>query len=212
VPEHRLAHQRLSTGLLGDPAASGHIEPMSRFVVAVLAALWFLAGGNPAPADQTDSRLDKLFADLKATSDPVEGEAITGSIWRIWYETDNAKAKALLVEGVDAMESDRYDAALADFDRLVETAPDFAEGWNRRATLLYLMGEVDGSVRDIERTLELEPRHFGALSGLGLIYLQIGNEEAALKAFKRAFEINPHLEGVKANIESIEKSIKEKGI
>jgi len=67
-------------------------------------------------------------------------------------------------------------------------------------------------VRDIERTLELEPRHFGALSGLGLIYVQIGNEQAALKAFKQAFEINPHLEGVKANIESIEKSMSDKGI
>ncbi|HEY6335174.1 MAG TPA: tetratricopeptide repeat protein [Alphaproteobacteria bacterium] len=185
---------------------------MKKLVISALAALWFVAAGHPASADQTDGRLDKLFADLKATSDPVEGQAITESIWQIWYETDNTKAEALLNEGVDAMDNDRYDAALEDFNRLVETAPDFAEGWNRRATLLYMMGEFDGSVRDIERTLELEPRHFGALSGLGLIYVQIGNEEAALKAFKQAFEINPHLEGVKANIESIEKSMSDKGI
>jgi tetratricopeptide (TPR) repeat protein len=202
----------LSAGRLGVLAVSRHIERMKKLVIPALAALWFVAAGYPASADQTDGRLDKLFADLKATSDPVEGEAITASIWQIWYETDNTKAEALLTEGVDAMENDRYDTALEDFDRLVETAPDFAEGWNRRATLLYMMGEVDGSVRDIERTLELEPRHFGALSGLGLIYVQIGNEEAALKAFKRAFEINPHLEGVKANIESIEKSMSDKGI
>jgi len=189
-----------------------HIGFMKWLVISALAALSLATAGRPAFADQTDSRLDKLFADLKATSDPVEGEAITETIWHIWYETDNTKAETLLTEGVDAMESDRYDAALEDFDRLVETAPNFAEGWNRRATLLYLMGEFDGSVRDIERTLELEPRHFGALSGLGLIYLQLGNEEAALKAFKQAFEINPHLEGVKENIESIEKSMKDKGI
>src|SRR5271167_1498911 len=85
------AHQRLSAGRLGVLAVSRHIERMKKLVILTLAALWFVAAGHPASADQTDGRLDKLFADLRATSDPVEGEAITDSIWQIWYETDNTK-------------------------------------------------------------------------------------------------------------------------
>ena len=100
-----------------------------------------------------------------------------------------------------------YDAALKDFDKLVVVAPDFAEGWNRRATLRYLMDDLEGSVRDIESTLALEPRHFGALSGLGLIYMQLGKDEAALKAFRRALELDPYLADVKANIKKLEQEL-----
>ena len=208
----RPAHQALTLRGLGAMRATHHTYLMFRVLVPVLALFWLLAEAPHASADQTDKRLDKLFADLKATSNPVEGEVITESIWHIWYETTDRKAEKLLSEGRDAMANDAFDVALADFDRLVQVAPNFAEGWNRRATLLYMMGELDRSVRDIERTLELEPRHFGALSGLGLVYMQMGDEKAALKAFKQALEINPHLEGVKENIELLEKSISGRAI
>ena len=170
------------------------------------------AAAASARADQTDKRLDTLFAQLAAAKDALQGGSIAGKIWQIWLETQNGKAKKLLAEGIEEMDGEDYDAALRDFDKLVVLAPTFAEAWNRRATLLYLMDDLDGSVRDIERTLELEPRHFGALSGLGLIYMQLGKDEAALKAFKRALEINPYLSGAKQHIEALEKRLRNRAI
>ena len=100
-----------------------------------------------------------------------------------------------------AMAEARLQAALERFDRMVEQAPDFAEGWNKRATVHYLMGDYRASVRDIQRTLGLEPRHFGALSGLGLIYDAIDQPAAALRSFEAAVAINPHLGSIKERIE-----------
>ena len=182
-----------------------------RLAAAVLAAAVGL-GTASAAADQTDKRLAPLFAELKTTADHDAGQRLTSRIWELWFETGNEAARAVLAEGDQAMHVGDYDTALAAFTKLVGLAPKFAEAWNRRATVRYVMGDLDGSVADIERTLALEPRHFGALSGLGLIYLRLGNEEAALKAFKRAFAINPQLGDLKANIELIEKRLKDKAI
>jgi tetratricopeptide (TPR) repeat protein len=88
---------------------------------------------------------------------------------------------------------------------MVRRSPNFAEGWNKRATVYFLLGDFDASVGDIERTLQLEPHHFGALSGLGQIYLALDREEAALKAFEAALVIDPHLVGVRAAVEGIKK-------
>ncbi|MFQ5902310.1 MAG: tetratricopeptide repeat protein [Candidatus Binatia bacterium] len=96
-----------------------------------------------------------------------------------------------------------YEEALVSFNKVVEADPDFAEGWNKRATVYYLMGEFVASVRDIERTLTLEPRHFGALSGLGLIYLALGEDRLALEAFEAALKVNPHLPGAQAHAEEV---------
>jgi tetratricopeptide (TPR) repeat protein len=171
-------------------------------VLAIVAAVSGLAR-----ADQTDKALVALFAELKTTTDAARGTALTRRIWEIWLEPRGDKATALLARGVEAMGEKDYDAALKDFDKLVVVAPDFAEGWNRRATLRYLMDDLEGSVRDIESTLALEPRHFGALSGLGLIYMQLGKDEAALKAFRRALELDPYLADVKANIKKLEQEL-----
>jgi tetratricopeptide (TPR) repeat protein len=97
--------------------------------------------------------------------------------------------------------------ALEYFDRLVEHAPGFAEGWNKRATVYYLMENYEASVLDIERTLELEPRHFGALSGLGMIYDAIGEPAAALRSFEAAVAINPHLDGARQRIEALRREL-----
>ncbi len=180
-----------------------------RLIVLIIAAA---AAAASARADQTDKRLDALFGQLAAAKDARQGGSLAGKIWQIWLETQNGDAKALLAEGIEEMDGEDYNAALRDFDKLVVLAPTFAEAWNRRATLLYLMDDLDGSVRDIERTLELEPRHFGALSGLGLIYMQLGKDEAALKAFKRALEINPYLSGAKQHIEALEKRLRNRAI
>jgi tetratricopeptide (TPR) repeat protein len=149
-------------------------------------------------ADQSNKRLDMLFEQLRATQDMELGAALTQEIWHIWRETD----KAL----------EQYENALAALNQVVAAAPEYAEGWNTRATLLYLMGDYVASAVDVKRTLALEPRHFGAWSGLGLIYLNVGDERAALVAFSKALEWNPHLSGSRHKLEAVKKQLREHAI
>ena len=179
-----------------------------RWLLSLMLLAALAAAAGAARADQTDKALDALFAELQTTKDAARGETLTRRIWEIWLEPRDERAEAPLAKGVDEMSEGDYDAALADFDRLVELAPGFAEGWNRRATLRYLMDDLDGSVSDIERTLVLEPRHFGALSGLGLIYMKLGKDAAALEVFHRALALDPFLSGVKENIDKLERGLK----
>jgi tetratricopeptide (TPR) repeat protein len=177
-------------------------------LVAVLAGVWL----GPAAADQADKRLPGLFNQLKATRSAGEAEAIQQAIWSVWMESDNAEVNILMLEGVDAMSQGDLKRALAAFDSMIEVAPGFAEGWNKRATVEFLMGDLKASVADIHKTLELEPRHWGALSGLGQIYLALDNDDAALRAFKRAVEIDPYLASVRAKIQEIEAKLEKRKI
>jgi len=161
----------------------------------------------PAVADQRDVRLDGLFERLQTTESETEARAVQQQIWQIWIESDDMLANRLMRNGMQAMATEQFPLALDYFDRLVEHAPDFAEGWNRRATLHYLMDNYSASVLDIERTLELEPRHFGALSGLGLIYDAIDEPAAALRSFEAALAINPHLEGTRQRIDALRRQL-----
>jgi tetratricopeptide (TPR) repeat protein len=180
------------------------------FRVCLLVAL--LASSTLALADQTDRRLDDLFVQLRTTQDPEVGAVLTGEIWDIWRHTDNEAAAKLMEQGTRAIAHEHYDDALAVLDEVVKTAPEYAEGWNTRATVLYLMGDYSASAADVKRTLELEPRHFGAWSGLGLIYMHLGDEHAALAAFAKALEWNPHLQGSRHNLEMIKKHLQEEMI
>jgi tetratricopeptide (TPR) repeat protein len=172
---------------------------------SVLATLGFMA---PAFADQTDLRLDGLFERLQATSSQAEAQAAQQQIWQIWSESDDKLANRLMQGGIQAMVIEQHALALEYFDRLVEHSPGFAEGWNKRATVYYLMEDYEASVLDIERTLELEPRHFGALSGLGLIYDAIGKPAAALRSFEAAVAINPHLDGTRQRIDALRRQLR----
>jgi tetratricopeptide (TPR) repeat protein len=109
--------------------------------------------------------------------------------------------------GIVHMGQGQATLALAAFDAIVQKAPSFAEGWNKRATIYFLMGDFDSSVADIERTLALEPRHFGALSGLGQIYLALDRKAAALRAFEGALAIDPHLSSVREVVEDLKKEL-----
>ena len=113
----------------------------------------------------------------------------------------------LMAQGIVAMQEAHYDLALRAFDRMVEQAPDFAEGWNKRATVHYLMGDWTASVLDIERTLALEPRHFGALFGLGLIYDALEQPEAALRSYQAALDLNPNSESARVRIEELRRQL-----
>ncbi len=184
---------------------------MGRVVtVTVLAAVVLLA--TAALAGQTDHRLDALFDRLQTTDSEAEAAALTSQVWAIWHQSDSALVNAFMSDGIEEMSRRNYKEALAAFNKVVEADPDFAEGWNKRATVYYLMGEYVASVRDIERTLTLEPRHFGALSGLGLIYLALGEDSAALKAFEAALKVNPHLPGARAHAAELRRHLHGKPI
>jgi tetratricopeptide (TPR) repeat protein len=180
---------------------------MKRFLILVLASV--LAFAPVAIARQDDSRLDELFSRLQVTTDVREARLIEGLIWTLWFESGSPDLDRLLEAGNDAMGAGRYDEALARFSRLIERDPTFAEAWNRRATLYYLMGNFDASVRDIQETLAREPRHFGALSGLGLINSALERWDSAVKAYEEALRVNPFLPGAKKNVEDLRKKLEQ---
>lgn len=181
---------------------------MRRFLTGMIFTLAVVAGA-PVMATQTDPQLDALFSRLQATRDAGESEVLQNAIWSVWTTTDDKEAARMMAIGIIAMGQDRLDDALSTFDALVDLAPDFAEAWNKRATVHYLMGDLDASVADIEETLKLEPRHFGALSGLGLIYQDVEQWDAALRAFEAALKVNPHLPTVRASVESLRRKLRE---
>ena len=173
-----------------------------------LAAAATLFVAVPVLAAQDDPRLDALFGRLAVTEDPREVNVCETLIWSIWHESGDQRIEALLAQGLGAVEARSYDAAEKMFTAITERKPDFAEGWNKRATVRYMMGKHQGSIEDIEKTLELEPRHFGALSGLGLVYLALGRDADALAAFRRALAVHPHLPGTAEKIEELEQKLK----
>ena len=180
---------------------------MRRLWPALLLLSTLVAVAAPVRADQDDPRLDALFAALKnAPSDEV-AEAAEAAIWEIWGENRDPDVEALMREGDAALDDDDPQTARAAFDKVVEKDSHFAEGWNKRATAEFAMGDYTASVADIEHTLQLEPRHFGALAGLGEIYLALDKKPSALKAFEAALAINPHLDEVKEMVGKLKKDL-----
>ncbi len=177
--------------------------------VLIFAVLAFAVAAN---ADQKDPRLPALFARLKAAPSNDVASAIESRIWAIWFESGDAEIDKLLDTGSQAMAVQDFPAALDAFNRVVDKRPDFAEGWNRRATLYYLMGEYQKSLDDIARTLALEPRHFGALSGLGLVNLKLDRMAAAAQAFERVLAIDPRSEAAQQDLDMINAVLKRKSI
>ena len=174
--------------------------------IAVAVALLTLSGA--ADADQNNAQLNGLFLRLQATNNFSEAMAIEQTIWAIWRQRDNAEIDAQMSFGIETMNNGALKLSLEAFDVIVRRDPEYAEGWNKRATVHYLMGNFDASVHDISKTLALEPRHFGALSGMGLIYSAIGKEEAAIKVWERALTINPHMLSIKALADELRNKIK----
>ena len=167
---------------------------------AVSLVFGFVALFGSATADQRDARLVKLFERLHRSEDIREIVHLQSDIWSIWTESADEESNALMYDGLLAMRGKRHEVALEFFDALVKHDPDFAEGWNKRATLYYLVGNTDASIEDIKKTLELEPRHFGALSGLGLVYLQQGKLALAEEAFQQLIMVHPNSPSAQENL------------
>jgi len=139
--------------------------------------------------------------------DPAEAARAAETLWLMWHRSGDPRLDRLLRDGIDAMEREDLVAAEATFTRLIEDAPEFAEGWNKRATVRYLAGDYEGSVADCRETLERNPNHFGALSGQGLCHFMLRQFREAALLFRRALAVHPHLDGARGNLWKAEAEI-----
>src|ERR1700724_3486106 len=144
-------------------------------------------------ADRTRG-LDFLFGALKAAPDEASAKHVEARIWALWMQTPSDTAALLMMRAKAAMDAQQIDVALKLLDAVVKLRPDYVEAWNRRATLYYLKNDYAHSLEDIQQVLVREPRHFGALAGLGMIMQDLGDDKRGADALRKALAINPHLE------------------
>jgi len=158
-------------------------------------------------ADQKDTRLDGLFGILQTSDNEPELQQTEASIWQIWYESGQHEIDELMEEARAAVQSSNLAQAESLYSEVIEMAPEFSEGWNRRATVRYYQQDFEGSLYDIKRTLILEPRHFGAVWGLGMILGWKQDYSGAIIAFERLLEINPHARDARPRIEILKQEL-----
>ncbi len=174
-----------------------------RFLAAILLLSVVSLSPVAVRADQNDPQLDGLFKELQEAPDEVAARQIEQRIWALWLAHEDSEVSGLMEIGIGYMAHRNYPSALETFEELVGLAPDFAEAWNKRATVHWLLGNNQDSLADIDKTLALEPRHFGALSGRGLVYVNLEEWELALKAFDDALAVYPQMIGPRLNAEAI---------
>lgn len=145
---------------------------------------------------------------LRDESSFVRGFAEQG-LWLLWSRSGDPEVDRLMALGTEAMQAGKHVEAISTFSEVIHKKPDFAEGWNRRATVYYLAGQYDKSIADCHEALKRNPRHFGALSGMGQIYAQLEDYENALRWYRRALEVNPNMLGVEMNIRLLEERLKD---
>ena len=143
-------------------------------------------------ADQNDQRLDKLFLILSYSQDNVEMNKAILDIWNIWLETNDPIIENDFKKGLELMKNGQLASSIVMFTKVIEKKPIFAEAWNKRATVHYLLGDFDSSILDIKETLKREPRHFGAMDGLGLIFIHLQEYENAIDVYDQMLKIFPH--------------------
>jgi tetratricopeptide (TPR) repeat protein len=151
-------------------------------------------------ADRADARVTPAVAALLHADDAELAALAEAALWRIWSRSGDARVDALFAEGVRAMEAEDWLGAVTAFGRVIEAAPAFAEGWNKRATARYLATHYASAIADCEQVGRLNPLHFGALAGQGLCHLALGQLRDAARCFRRALAIHPRLEAVRENL------------
>lgn len=196
-----------------------------RFLALISVAVFTLAAGYVSPAaaepeswieapkklpratraDRTRN-IDFLFGALKAAPDATSAKAIEDRIWALWVISPSDTATLLMTRVKTAIDAKDFDLAVKLLDAVVEIRPDYVEAWNRRATIYYLRKDYGRAIADIRQVLAREPRHFGAIAGLGLILQEIGEEKRALDVYRRALEVHPHL----PKIPDLVKTLREK--
>ena len=179
-------------------------KPIGSKIIMFLATAMLLLAYTPANADQTDPKLDTLFAALQTSLSNANAASLEREIWAIWtrYPDDQAINRQM-DRAIKMMNAGQLDDAEAMFSAIISRKPAFAEAWNKRATVRFFRGDDAGSANDILQVIKLEPRHFGALSGLGMIKVREGDLQGALQAYRAAQRINPFLPNIEVIIDKL---------
>jgi len=156
--------------------------------------------------------LDALFADLAKAKTPQEGAAIQQLIQKLWLESGSPSIDLLMSHGIDAFDDKDYDRAFFYFNEVVALDPGYAEGWHKRATVLYLKNDFSGALADLEHVLRIEPRQYMAMGGLALMLEELGDKKGALEVFRRALSVNPWLDGATQSEKSLSLDVEGRGI
>ena len=163
------------------------------------AVVWIANHGSMADAPVLHERLRDESALVRSYAEQA--------LWLLWGRSGSADIDRLMARGTEAMQAGQHGEAIRIFSEVIQAKPDFAEGWNRRATVYYLAGELERSIADCHEVLKRNPRHFGALSGMGQIYFQLEDWAQALEWYRRALEVNPNMLGVEMNVRLIEEKL-----
>ena len=167
-----------------------------------------LVAGHAA-ADQRDPDLDGLFSELQRVTSDAAAKDVVAEIWQRWTAfEDDPRATSLMAIGIRQMNLGQLRNAERIFTEIISAHPTQAEAWNKRATVRFMRGDDKGSRSDIARVIDLEPRHFGALSGLGIINMRSGDLPAALQAFEAAVRVNPHMDQAEAMIRELRATLR----
>jgi tetratricopeptide (TPR) repeat protein len=203
---------------------------MHRCLVGLMLAAWATAvlpgpalaqhEGLVTPPDQLPAvhrpdrtqNIDFLFGALKAAPDDTSAKAVEDRIWAMWTSAGNDTTSLLMGRAKKAMDDNNYDVALRLLDAVIEIKPEYTEAWNRRATVYFLKKDYGNSLADLGKVLTREPRHFGALSGLGLIMQDIGDDKRALDAYRKALDVYPRLKGVSDKVKSLVEKVEGRDI
>ena len=194
----------LTAGVLVAPAAAQAPQPKGHWI-GPPKKLPRVKPSNP-------NNLDFLFGALKAAPDDETAKAVEQRIWSVWIHSRSDTTMLLMARVQKAIENKDLDLALKLLDAIVKIKPDYVEAWNRRATIYYMKKDYGHSIADIRHVLKLEPRHFGALTGLGLILQDIGDDKQALEVYRRALAVYPRLERVPEIVKTLQDKVEGRDI
>ena len=186
---------------------------MKKLLGILALSLLFFSNGN---AEERESQLNNLFKQLK-NSESIKAIEIENKIWKIWSihpsnDRRGYRLTELLAQGSFLMAERELNGAYEIFSQIILVDPNWPEAWNKRATVLYLLGRYEQSQKDIDEVLKLEKRHFGALSGQGLVQIKLKNYKKAIESYKEVEKLHPSMEAPKVMIPRIKKLIKEESI
>lgn len=213
----------LLAGIAGAPMLCAMATRVRIFVAVLLACAGFSTGSAaevapPPPTTQEQDKppraaiLDALFAKLSKADNEQDGKATEAAIQNVWLQSGSPSIDILMGRGLEAFGAKDYDRALFFFNEVVLLDPGFAEGWNKRAAVLYIKERYSAALKDLEQVLRLEPRHFLAMGGLALMLEELGDKKGALEVFRRALEIDPWLDGASRTEKALSVDVEGRGI
>jgi tetratricopeptide (TPR) repeat protein len=172
----------------------------------------FMEPPRDLPRVQGSMNLDRLFEALKVAPDNESAKYVENRIWAMWIATDSDTTTLLMARAKQAIDSKDLDLGIKLLSAIIDIKPNYVEAWNRRATVYYMKKDFDHSLEDIHEVLQREPRHFGALSGLGMIMQELGDDKHALEAFRRALAVHPHLEHIPDLVKQLSEKVEGRDI